>query len=65
MFQKVPLSRICYLNMPLEQCLSLIMNSLLSLKIRGCATGGHGVIRAHFAKMTPNFGFLAAFGGHS
>ena len=30
---------------------------------RGCARRGHGVIGAHFAKMTPNFGFLAAFWG--
>ena len=29
---------------------------------RGCAGRGHGVIGAHFAKMTPNFGFLEAFG---
>ena len=27
--------------------------------------GNMGVIGAHIAKMTPNFGFLVAFGGHS
>ena len=32
---------------------------------RGCTRRGHGVIGAHFAKVTPNFGFLAAFGGYS
>ena len=32
---------------------------------RGCAIGGHGVIGVDFAKITPNFGFLAAFRGHS
>ena len=32
---------------------------------RGCARRGHGVIVAHFANMTPNFWFLAAFGNHS
>ena len=37
----------------------------IALISRGCARGGHGVIGAHFAKMTPNFGFLVAFEGHS
>ena len=32
---------------------------------RGCARRGHGVIGTHFAEMTPKFGFLVAFGGHS
>ena len=32
---------------------------------RGFARGGHGVIGPHFAKITPNFGFLVAIGGHS
>ena len=29
-----------------------------------CARGGHRVIGTHFAKMTPNFGFLTPFRGH-
>ena len=32
------------------------------LESRGCARRGHGLIGAHFAKVTPNFGFLAGFG---
>ena len=35
-----------------------ITNLQLESLYRGCARGGHGVIGAHFAKMTPNFGFV-------
>ena len=35
------------------------------LYTRSCARKGYGVIGAHFAKITLNFEFLAAFGGHS
>ena len=31
-------------------------------KNRDCTRRGHGVIGAHFAKMTPNFEFLAVLG---
>ena len=37
----------------------------MSFLHKGCARGGHGVVGVHFAKITPNFGFLVAFGGHS
>ena len=45
-------------------CASTSTNHSVSC-MQGCTRGGHGVIGTRFAKMTPNFGFLVAFGGHS
>ena len=44
-----------FINRPDESLQKYILS-------RGCARAGHGVIGAHFAKMTPNFGFLRLLG---